>query len=393
MSIIPFERQVPTDVAEPRVQAILASLGLIELEREEYNDLRAIHYRFTRPSDGMEFAGSGKGEYFRIGGLAEVVEHHFTETQSMDDCIYVQGQDVAAIGRRLQDPLLTSLNEFGDDPILCINMEGVGNEGSATIPVRLVNPDILSKSEPESDAEAFLSRYSTNSGTAFGLTEDEALLHAIGEAYERHELSRLFLWAALGDPCPVAGVTVLHDPAVEALVSIRLDALPPARLVVDHGRGPLHFCAVVEVEPLKETGLCRVGSGASVCRIHALRRAVHEYAQLVGLEDVTTVDEDTAIRRFLAGSPMLSRLIHMEALASLPTLAAPSLDQEMSVTAKQALQTILDHPERLPALVRFSRVGDLEDATGFVCQCYCPGAERFHLTRAGSPVAPMRAFS
>lgn len=115
------------------------------------------------------------------------------------------------------------------------------------VPVQLINPDIVPMAIDVPEPQSFLSRYSTNSGTAFGLTTNEALLHSVNELVERDALSDLYYSIAFNADHNFMLLGTLYDEIFSQLVSKDLKSIVSDAWIVsrveDNG---IVFCSVVE---------------------------------------------------------------------------------------------------------------------------------------------------
>jgi len=187
-----FERGVSIETATERIESISRALssqrGINLVERNEENAFVALN----RSGEQITF-GLGKGAHARVGAFGECLEHlHILQTA--ED---VSSHETLALKAQITEEdvvVRTGLKYKSDDkPISSIEFRSVGDERVTLLPTALVNVFYCRNLERSSRAEKFFSRYASSSGTAFGFSADDALLHAILEIIERHEISRLFM--------------------------------------------------------------------------------------------------------------------------------------------------------------------------------------------------------
>jgi ribosomal protein S12 methylthiotransferase accessory factor len=144
-------------------------------------------------SGDVVVAGFGKGVHSDIGAFGECVEHlHLTDIALnpeyyevevdpgkiwVDDIFFRVGQSLACGGARVRaiPHKILGRDEVTYVPSLMFGLRRSGEETCFN------------------DRDLFYSRYSSSNGSAFGLSFHDALLHAMLEVIERHEISLLFL--------------------------------------------------------------------------------------------------------------------------------------------------------------------------------------------------------
>ena len=187
------ERSFSIIESEPRIAAITAAfskaLGIQLRETSSFGRTCAV-----AELDGAEITcGFGKGAHARIGALGECVEHLHLWRSASDyanisleipaDEVY-RGDIFARVGTGFAEP---------GAKLRVLPYKMLHRDTTEFIPFSLINGDYGSGDCAPELHDLFWRRYASSSGTAFGLSFEDALLHAMLEVIERHEISRLFL--------------------------------------------------------------------------------------------------------------------------------------------------------------------------------------------------------
>ncbi|WP_285706804.1 YcaO-like family protein [Microtetraspora sp. NBRC 16547] len=203
---------MPLPEAARRVTAALGELGL-EPELTDLGrgrDPTAWACRLlTHDGDVPPMAlGTGKGrrEEARVGALFEALEHYLTGPAVFDPATVelVEAAEITA-GPLRDEASMVLLARTPAERVACLRYRPLGGGPGTPVPLFLSAPWYVETHagrlrEQAGDAcdYANLMRYSCNSGSAIGVTADEALLHALNETIERDALSLLLLRAFLG---------------------------------------------------------------------------------------------------------------------------------------------------------------------------------------------------
>lgn len=156
--------------------------------------------------------GKGQREEARVGALFEALEHYLTGPALFDPTAVelVEAAEIAA-GPLRHEACMTPLARTPSERVACRRYRSLEGGRGTPVPLFLSAPwYVETHAAPLRERAgdvcdyAHLMRYSCNSGSAVGVTEDEALLHALNETIERDALSLLLVRAFLGtaDFCP-----------------------------------------------------------------------------------------------------------------------------------------------------------------------------------------------
>jgi ribosomal protein S12 methylthiotransferase accessory factor len=381
-----LEREFAIPIAEEKILKVISSLSLTPFI-EHTNSSPTVAICTLRNSVGSTVAeGAGKGMYCRVGALAESVEHYVLDNCSPEKLISRAIYDVCGQPSIKGDGILVNLPASGT-LIDCAEMEGVQSDTKILVPAALLMPNTPTNEGPVPHETSFLARYATNSGIAFGCSEQEALLHGLNEALERHMFSKI-LMSLCGQHEPIA-LNSLNVEMSEALFSDHLEFYPIAaqmKIIVAETIHGVYFSMAIPKRPDGRYKVCPVGSGCSLDARTAIKRAATELHQTMLLYDDSERDTDYRAHTLLNHSSALRPLIQLEALRNVPATVkrleparrlsvADQIDliiEGMSTTGLKAYQRTLSHFPNGCA----------------VMQIYVPGLERFNLIRSGVPVIP-----
>lgn len=375
------EREFPVEQARQRLIELYRQLHLRSVLTECNNGLVATCLALNDADEEVS-SGAGKGEHCSIGAMAECLEHLFMSTSVPT---LVSSQAIRDAAQAHNDGLLDALADEGQVPAL--QLRAIGGWETLWVPAILLSPSDANLAAIECTPAAFLARYASNSGTALGCSENEALLHALNEVIERHALSIYYM--AL---CGLAPAPALHRPAESWLVETfghdgrLLRQAMRMEIVLKQSDFGTWFCIAMPAKPTG-TPLTPVGSGCSVSPSIALYRAVTEQIQCETLHGPDEVQENAQTAALLEQSPRLAKLRHPRWPHELPTLHPVS--HQLGVTAQMTsvLKALRQHSK-----TAFFHTLQTHSKLATVVQVFIPGLERFHLIRSGVPVVPQHVL-
>jgi ribosomal protein S12 methylthiotransferase accessory factor len=394
-----FERELNSVVAMHRIETIFKTLDISVLKQSS-NDEFLVSRVTLEGKSGIESIGSGKGVYHKIGAFAESLEHYLTEEYLTKNDGFKKSYEISEQDVLKSDGVIQSLRKFSDSDTPVIAMQDFQNGEHIYIPHLLVNPLIDTTYLETNKANLFISRYSSNSGTAFGLTETEAQLHALMESIERHALSNLYL-ALVGQGNPQEFVYFNSSETYEIVTEFGLEStFPPFRLFGCKSVGGSYFFAAVEEDNSKQ--VVEIGSGCSMSAKHALERAITELAQSFGLyREGVPLDYNSFLKLAdelpnlnplkrviidynIVKNGQFSRNINLVNILSEWTMLANS------PSPKVMLETCISelYQEGFNVFQRTETFGQF----GHMAQVFIPSLDRFHHIRDGLKVAPNRAL-
>ena len=236
-----LERVVSLGEAERRALAALAALDL----RPELTDLgrggdpTAWWCRLLAGDGDMPPAargmGKGRRDEARVGALFEALEHYLTGPAGFDPAAVEMATPAEiAAGPLRDDPCAVLLARMPAERLACHRYLPLRGGREALMPLFLSAPwyvDAGRLRELAGDACDYgqLMRYSCNSGSAVGVTAEEALLHALNEVIERDAFSLLLVRAFLRRggfrPAVIDPATLPAEPARAYAAAGELTAL------------------------------------------------------------------------------------------------------------------------------------------------------------------------
>ncbi|MBL1068260.1 YcaO-like family protein [Streptomyces sp. 7-21] len=300
------ERTAPPRHAERLGRVALRNLGLTPLLRRLGSPGPLTVWRCElRDGDGRVVpqgtgCGKGRGQEARTGALFEAMEHYLTGPVFFDpgQVVFRSGAELVSgpLAREACAPLL------GAHPRVACHtyaaLPGAGDHPPLPVPVALTTswyldrPDCRSAARDGGDYRE-LARYGCASGSAVGLTCEEALVHGLNEAVEHDALSLLLARAFLGPraaafrprvvdpaslPADLAGALAAAEDLTGGTVHL-LDATTDVGV-------PVYLAYAPAPPPEHEPGPgappeeeAAVGSGASLSPHHAAWRALVELVQ------------------------------------------------------------------------------------------------------------------
>ncbi len=419
MTHLSFEREVDLTLVQQNLRQIVDALGF-SYELEINCPERFVAHGILKDLHGDYLSeGSGKGEAYEIGAIAEAIEHFCLEEEDskrlnqlrglqshkgppewkasradapvekplvLSNSIKMSSYEIAGQKFLSKDGIFKSLTRFPEVSLDCLPFVKRSTNEAIFIPASFCSP--FFSPEKWTPADIFLRKYSTNSGVAFGSSLNEALLHGLNEVLERHFLSQFFLFLALDEPFDFHTISLQKCP--QALEIVRGRGLPElqADLVYKATPGGLHFCAAIQRGV--DRPLALIGSGVSASQEHAFKRALYELIQQNELYNDEICAEDIMTGEFLDLSPQLHRLKDCTVEISHPNSFTVSKDEAWRPLEDLVNISLGELDRDQPLLYRVLREFGSQ---GVVAQVYIPGLERFNLIRCnGAMVAPQKVL-
>lgn len=173
-----FERDFSVAAAEEKIRSAALSLSLVF--KTEYADgSRTVALSSLINSAGITVAeGAGKGLYSAVGAQAECLEHYVLDHLS-SQYLLSSASDVRDQPLLKMDGIIANLPKLRA-AIECVEMADMRNGTVVRLPALLQLPrKELADKVRSSPSLNFLNCYSSNSGVAFGCSENEAVLHVL----------------------------------------------------------------------------------------------------------------------------------------------------------------------------------------------------------------------
>jgi len=382
------EREYCPTVSEHLIRKAIASLNLTATVLYA-NHSESVATCLLHTHDGeIASEGAGKGQHCLIGALAESVEHYVMQ-QGYTHAVASSTSEIRNQPALALDGIIGSLPGRPRE-IDCAVMNCIQTGEEVKVPLALLQPDESVAANLRKDTElSFLTRYSTNSGAAFGCSKNEALLHGLNEVIERHILSKLFM-SVCGQHDGLA-LNTLTASTLDDIFSELPSFTPLAKemkIFYCESIFGTFFSIAIPKRPKGRHPICPVGSGCSIDLITAIQRSTTELAQALELFDETEKAMDEKAYDLLDPCPKLRPLIKLDTLRN-KIVDNSRLPPTTTLTVEQQVHTLTQRLSQVGFRPLFRRLAQLADGC-MVTQVYIPGFERFNLIRSGSPVVPQR---
>ncbi len=380
-----FERELPLLISAEKITEAMSSLGLTA-SVEYVNPSNTVATCALKNNAGSTVAeGAGKGSNCKLGASAESLEHFVLDQSLYQSLVGCTIDDIRRQPLLNMDGLAANLPE-SSAMIDCVEMTDMRSGYMARVPAVLQLPHrYLADRIQTHSGLSFLNRYSSNSGIAFGCSENEAILHGLNEVIERHILSKTLM-----SLCGQHEQLQLKCPSHEVLNKV-FSAQTQLRFIVESMKilitktiYGVYFSIAIPKRPDGRYPICPIGTGCSVDAHVAIERASTELLQVIELSDESERENDFRAYNLIQRSPALRPLAHLEKL------------RNIDYTCRR-----FDPPERIPVADQIDYIIRKISDTGLrilhrtlfkfdnactVSQIYIPGMERFNLIRAGIPV-------
>lgn len=255
------------------------------------------------------------------------------------------------------------------------------------VPVMLINPWYYSHKRINSPVFQYLSRYSSNSGSAISLTFYDAFLHALCEHIERHYLSYYFMNEMdIDQPLSFYELKIDQNTIFKKIKLLKDDY--NIQIIYSQDFANVHFCVVVGHS--SEHSMSLVGSGASLCKSTAITRAIDEFLQVQHLSSEKLLKiEKNQIKSIFSNNDKAVKLLRlMHGKYHMISYSEDSEHSKMSTTF-EVTHMIISELNKIGFRVYYRVLSRAEDPF-VVVSLFIPGFERFHHIRSGIMVTPQK---
>jgi ribosomal protein S12 methylthiotransferase accessory factor len=391
--MIPFERDVPVTDALTRAGNAIRQYGLRPTARTFGETVCTTEVALQTASGSVAAIGHGKGDALSawVGALFEALEHYVgMHHRDAFRCTLVPAETVpSGLGTGIDELLAAQAEQM----IGCRLYRDMGDGTPHYMPVALVQPRYIRRAH-QGDAFDYhgLERYASNSGTAIGSTEAEAMLHALNESIERDDVSRWLhahFHAETEEPLRKVDRTTC-DAMLERTWRAAESALDDEIVLLDVGthRGTTSRMAFAMHWP---HAVHRYGAGSSLCPVHASGRALSELAQQAIRTKGTAIMDASATQSLarLDAWPRLARACRADLPQRMRNNAITTVDAGTrqawvppEAMVRQTVTALNDAGHR-PLVHHLPTEGDVA-----ACSIVVPGFSRYFLVGSGIPVAP-----
>lgn len=291
-----YERSIPTSRASELSESVSMSIrSAMGIDVVDMSPAMPVYVAKDKKNRQRAF-GCGKGAHSQLSAFGECIEHlHMWHTSEE----LIKNSKCMAVEELFQeDTLIRVGNTFAPPrlPIRAMPYRSLDGEAIAYLPASLVSMHYLSKKRAFTAFETFYSRYASSSGTAFGFCFEDALLHAVLEVIERHEISLLYL-DLLGNVDSRRPYSLIDDYGFQQQISDVVDDLSQTtnaesiRTVLKRSDlGPFFSFTVMSI--MQHGKPKRIwGAGASLYRDLAIYRSVTECQQMAQSKEPTGEDQ------------------------------------------------------------------------------------------------------
>jgi ribosomal protein S12 methylthiotransferase accessory factor len=347
---------------------------------------------------GQQATGRGKGIGLQsmASAVFEAFEHYYYDLSYAENAFPAVDLDLLGSDSRLQNgsPDLELIFGNSKPPLGRASFEQLGSDApTLEFPAVLTNPNYSPQSEEERRvlSDYSLRRYGTNSGTASGLSVDDALLHGILELVERDALG-ITLLQTIFAATPAAAKEIdreaIPEPISAVLTLAEQETGAKSFLwdVTSNLKIPAMLCA------LDVGDFCFFGSGAALSSSYAAQRAILEAVQGFHVQCHLGVRFQRKKKRLASNASRFQRC-NLDAgyfdcrRRSKPCQfpADPPVADGQPLGSAGQTQWII---ERLGEAGMHAYARQLHRGAFAVTQVVVPGLERFYLACHGLPVAP-----
>ncbi len=392
------ERSIPTGQAIALAEKEIRELGLTFRLNHSGNYLRT--YRCSLYDHlGTEVSvgnGKGRGNQSIASALFEALEHFLTNHRTLYQmCDYDEISNMIRSDLLSTERVLEMLYQRSPrDRIPCRIYKSLSDSRTIYYPIFLSVPHYVQAPYPgDLFNYKMVSKYSTNNGTAIGLTATEATIHAVSELLERDALSCFLLRTFIRkQPSPIRLLDKRSLPKNSHVLIERAERAIGNHITLIDITSDFRLPACLAIVRRGDQVVPYVGSGASILPWYAVERAVLEVLQAFHLKDHSLDRKDAYILRRFGSLGRYKKCITLE------------FDNHQYVNARyEDLPKVTDKTsmtDYLGALVNLvkengysiywttnykSAISDITCVHSVI-----PGLEKFHLIRSGLEVLPSR---
>ncbi|CAM4433286.1 YcaO-like family protein [Pseudoalteromonas maricaloris] len=394
-SIAQYERSILPKRTKELIQLVCNSIQStygIELKtyRENYVD-----YCYAETAAGKELTyGLGKGCNSKIGAYGECIEHLLLVL----DCCEKKQIYFGQCKNYNFDTLLDHASKLnGFDELEFVKFDAYSEfDKEVYIPHCLVNHNYYNNKAELSEAEEFFTKYSTTSGTAFGATKIDAILHGTLELLERHYTSLLYL-NLLGIDSDAHFSIVnpasfpLESKKIYSTIKERSVDLDVTTITLTNSDNISWFLTMCH-NPSSREFLPKWGAGCSLNPHVALYRSLTECLQMV---DSTRPDiAEEKIQYVIEEYPALAAVFFLD----VDTLPLQNISFEcsdiktkklMELKANEQLDVLFDTLQKSGRSLYYR---ELYNEHGYVVTSYATNTEKFFNVNHCMPSLPLRAL-
>ncbi|MBL0910924.1 MAG: YcaO-like family protein [Bacteroidia bacterium] len=342
--------------------------------------------------------GKGIGLQSKASAIFEAIEHWHTfnfdnQYESINLFIVRDIPNIAKLADERAIKIL--LREQKEQSVLCRKYVSIDGQQELYCPLFLSVPTYSSNPVKGDTCDyTYIDHYSTNSGTATGLSTEEALIHAISEIVERDATSLLMLNLFIKkSPDRLVVIDQATIPSRLKEIVYQIERSFNVKIIIIETTTELEIPAFIISILDSKFILNPIGSGCSLFKNYALERALLEVLQSLHLHDNEMEKEDHIVLEEFVQLPNYKEcaIFNVNGFISKSHFFFKDfdtcIDYSIPLNMKEHLNILTNIICKRGYEIFFSNV------EGFNCEIKCvhtiiPGLEKFNLVRNGHPVLP-----
>lgn len=390
------ERTVSPEHALELACAELSQHGLIP-EIRQFGDAVKTHHCLLKNADGTEVSvgnGKGLGAQSRASAVFEAMEHYFSAPKHLPEKLPKMAiRDISTQCRLSEERPFMLMENMEDEALPCRLYSELGGELSTLFyPVFLSVPE-YADAPLASDKFNYrkVAKYSTNSGTAIGISRDEAILHALLEVIERDAISTFLLQTYVSArPQPVRLLS--HDSLPENIRSLitEIEQQSSCTLTLLEITNDLDMPVYLACLDVSDRSIQPTGYGASLVKQYAIERACLEALQSFHLHNAAAEAEDKDVLSAYEKLPRFRNCIkgRFDFLKKSEIIEF-SADNDKLHDIESQINKIVSRLNSRNYRAYFLEVWTAPSGISCV-NVVIPGLEKFNIITSGNPVLPSK---
>lgn len=363
-------------------------------------ELKTFTCQLFNSQGGLVATGNGKGLGLqsKASAIYEAIEHWHTSNFASQNlkCRLFQVSSIPKVEKLIGEKAIDILlREQGHQSILCRQYFSISKQQDLYYPLFLSTPNYSTSPEiGDSIDYTYIDCYSTNSGTATGLSITEALIHSTCELIERDALSLLLINLFIKkNPNSVALIDKNTIPVNQQEIVSELETACNGEITILETTSDFGIPAFTVSLSNSNFTINPTGSGCSLSKDYALERALLETLQNFHLHDSDIEDEDLRILS------EYEKLHNYKACAIFDLAEILSNDYFLTKDFSACIDykkpsSLQEHLNIISELVNkngyeiFYSALQNDDSKIKCVHTIIPGLEKFNLVRSGNPILP-----
>ena len=356
---------------------------------------------YVEDSNSKELTyGLGKGVQSIIGAYGECIEHFFYSLIGTHNPVALSRTDFLKSYLGQTEILLRFALTLDGVPetFHCQAFKPLDYGEDLLIPREFINYHFLTDLEGANPFQIFLSRYSTTSGTAFGLTRDDAILHAINELLERDVTSEFLIRHVIINYKTKNKFVRLDTDTLGSPLTLGIDYIYNRHMVREVEVYSSQTCfggwwslCVARFGDYSCTRFPQWGAGYSLSYDLAIYRSIAECGQMLDHYSISNSLAETQLVEFLEECPRFFPVCRFESPRPLRTEKYNPVHNIRKPAINDQLQEVASSLRRTGRLAASNVVHESDSFC--VVSSYIPNLERFFPIFKGVPALPLGVIS